>query len=661
MNDLEHDLRAMFHEKAGSIDASPGAPAAVLHRARRRQAGTVLGGAAAVLVAAVVTVLVVRAVSSPTAAVPAQARYGERTATIEGATITAPAGWTLVDDWPLGAGSGVASSPAGRPLFQLANFEPPLLQTACGVGPDGSSRFGVVGSQAVLYVALDEGALKLPGGSTPTKLDPSTAPTTGPCGSGWYARWLVGGRPYLAFAGFGPDVSASDRATVFRSFSEMRQTAVTAQSLPDGVLPGYVIAAGIGDEGTPWRIDAGLTRLEPAAAEPTSVGAWLVGGDTYGGQPPPREQPPTPPQTVSARFDPFSHQVVQWGTAASEVEGIDIVTDDGTTAATTLPWPDALRPYAPDAESMDGSIWFAVVSNVGHVQVHTSGSGGTPQTDWTTGGELPTVVIGGTTEATFDAFDASWTITDDANGVTLQRSSGGETSFHELVNGEGVQVDVPGGTFVLEQTDPNIDRVSVSVDGDGTVEGRWMQTFRDAAGRPGHVWIVPLTGAGTGTSQVGDSPPLALSWPSHPAPTPGDVLMGSSDDGVSWSLRWSAKDCPVVVVDLPKGGGTSDCLEPVRDAGSGISTVQMVASTDRGAMAFVVRTGLTLEVTATSGAPAPMNYDLTNGRWSGTRIWVMPMMLGTTYTAQAMDAAGQPVGSALTVTPGSSPSAGPSG
>jgi hypothetical protein len=280
---------------------------------------------------------------------------------------------------------------------------------------------------------------------------------------------------------------------------------------------------------------------------------------------------------------------------------------------------------------------------------------------WTSSGQLPTVVAGGATKATFDAFDASWTITDDQNGVTLERTSGAYTSFHELYNGQGTQVDVPGGTFVLEQTDPSVDRVSASVDGGGTIEGAWMETFRDAGGRPGRIWVMPLPGSGTGTTRVGDSPPLAMSWPSAGgALKPGDVLMAGADDGVSWSLRWGASRCPVVAIVEPKDGGTSGCLDPAHGPGKGISTVEMVANTDRGAMAFVVPTGMILEVTAASGNPAPTNFDLTNGRWKGTSIWVMPMRLGTTYTAQARDSSGQPVGSALTITPGSTPSAQPS-
>jgi hypothetical protein len=280
---------------------------------------------------------------------------------------------------------------------------------------------------------------------------------------------------------------------------------------------------------------------------------------------------------------------------------------------------------------------------------------------WTSSGPLPTVVVEGATKATFDAFDASWTITDDQNGVTLERTSGAFTSFHQLYNGQGTQVDVPGGTFVLEQTDRSVARVSASLDGGGAVEGAWMQTFRDAGGRPGRIWVVPLPGSGTGTTTVGNSAPLAMSWPAAGGVLkPGDVLMAGADDGVSWSLRWSAKECPVISIEQPKDGGTSGCLRPVRDPSKGISTVEMVANTDRGAMAFVVPTGLILEVTATSGTPAPTNFDLTNGRWNGTSIWVMPMRLGTTYTARARDASGQPVGSALTITPGSTPSAQPS-
>ncbi len=136
---------------------------------------------------------------------------------------------------------------------------------------------------------------------------------------------------------------------------------------------------------------------------------------------------------------------------------------------------------------------------------------------WTSSGQLPTVVAGGATKATFDAFDASWTITDDPNGVTLERTSGAYASFHVLHNGQGTQVDVPGGTFVLEQTHPSVHRVSASVDGGGTVEGAWMETFRDAGGQPGRIWVVPLPGSGTGTTRIGGSAPVPMSWPSPAA------------------------------------------------------------------------------------------------------------------------------------------------
>jgi hypothetical protein len=93
----------------------------------------------------------------------------------------------------------------------------------------------------------------------------------------------------------------------------------------------------------------------------------------------------------------------------------------------------------------------------------------------------------------------------------------------------------------------------------------------------------------------------------------------------------------------------------VRSGNNGISTVNIVAGADRGVLAYVVPTGLRLVVDArTSNAPAPTNYDLANGPWIGTSIWVMPMRLGTTYSAQAFDADGKPVGTVLKVTPGSS-------
>jgi len=285
-------------------------------------------------------------------------------------------------------------------------------------------------------------------------------------------------------------------------------------------------------------------------------------------------------------------------------------------------------------------------------------------TDWTIGGrELPTQVLNGATIARFAALGDAWRLEDDNTGLTLTNASGVFERAFAFADGGGAQVDVAGGMLLLEQTIPGVQRVAVRVDGGETIDGAWMTTFRDDQGRPGRIWVVPVPGSGTGTSQVGDGLPLAISWPTNAIPTPGAILMAGADTGVSWALAWGDRDCPVVKVIEPPAD-PSDCLGPAQGTRAGITSVDTVAGTDRGVLAFVVPTGLQLVVTAPTGdagcapdsscTPAPTNYDLTNGSWKGTSIWVMPMRLGTTYSARAYDAAGDPVGTVLKVTPGSS-------
>ena len=112
---------------------------------------------------------------------------------------------------------------------------------------------------------------------------------------------------------------------------------------------------------------------------------------------------------------------------------------------------------------------------------------------WTTGGQLQTTVAGGATSATFEALGTTWRVRDDMEGATLEQVGGTPSAtIYSLINGSGIEVDEPGGTIFLEQTAPDVDRVFVAIDGDGTAEGRWMQTFRDncrtpraPVGRPG--------------------------------------------------------------------------------------------------------------------------------------------------------------------------------
>ena len=135
MNDLDRDLRELFHDKAGSIDASPAAPTDVLRRGRRRQVRTVFASSLAAVAALAIAVAVAARLSGGPNQIPVtNPPYGERIATIHGITVTAPAGWTLIDDWPVASllpttsqtcsfsatGSPIGPSPAGGEHLERA-------------------------------------------------------------------------------------------------------------------------------------------------------------------------------------------------------------------------------------------------------------------------------------------------------------------------------------------------------------------------------------------------------------------------------------------------------------------------------------------------------------------------------------------------------------
>src|SRR6187200_1806986 len=101
MNDLEHDLRELFERRASGVDAPGLAPTDVMQRGRRRQVGTVVTGVLACLVAAGIAAAAVGEARHP-AVIPGEGNgLPARTTSIGGVPVTAPAGWTLVDDWPL--------------------------------------------------------------------------------------------------------------------------------------------------------------------------------------------------------------------------------------------------------------------------------------------------------------------------------------------------------------------------------------------------------------------------------------------------------------------------------------------------------------------------------------------------------------------------------
>jgi hypothetical protein len=174
----------------------------------------------------------------------------ERTAAVLGVSVTYPSSWTVVDLWPLVHSIATWPDPAsgridlppdirdrgGLPVLQLSNRDLGLSSTCSGTAPTGD--------QAVLYVAVNGGPyLGNPDGSP--KWSRHLTPGDGPCGQGMYAyreaSTVSWARPYLVFAGFGPDVSEADRQVVLDAFASLSFAPVELLLPPAETTPGYVL------------------------------------------------------------------------------------------------------------------------------------------------------------------------------------------------------------------------------------------------------------------------------------------------------------------------------------------------------------------------------------------------------------------------------------
>ena len=271
---------------------------------------------------------------------------------------------------------------------------------------------------------------------------------------------------------------------------------------------------------------------------------------------------------------------------------------------------------------------------------------------WTTGGQLETTVEGGATSATFEALGTTWRLRDDMEGATLQQVGGTPSgTVYSLINGSGTEVDASGGTIFLEQTAPDVDRLFVAIDGGGRAEGRWMQTFRDNAGRPGRLWVVPVPGGGTGTIHVGNQIPTLSSWPMHRIAQHGDVVTAGSDGVVSWGLRWD-EACPFVDVILPPadaGSGDGTCIKGWRQ---GLPNIVFAGGPKHVMVAATGPAGMTAALRGPDGSLLLPCYDPHGSEsWSGTSICVVPLTVGSVYTLDLRDANGRMLGRMLKLTP----------
>ena len=602
MNDLERELKDLFHEHARGVDAPVLAPDAVLRRGRQRQVRTVIGGALASIVAIALVASAIGAVRRPDTAVPAQpGLVAARSTSIGGVPVTAPAGWTLVNDWPLATllpassehcsfsssatqvapgapdASPVESQPqaspectstpvalpAGLPVLQLANFEIPLLETVCGLAENPATDLPADG--VAVYVADMNGVVKTddllaacPGSEN---VHDRTVMTT-------FADTALR-TVYAAVIVAGPQASGADldvAGAYLDSLGDLRITPTAPDSVPG---PGYVLAAG--DAGAQrWRLEAGVTTFADGSGEPR-LGAALVTTDPDGAEGSVTQQAPAGGIDTEDTIQDFGDAgLIQWGTATSQVMGIDLVEADGTTTpATTLPWPGGLRNMPVATTTPHGSIWFASVATRGVVEPQLLGgpSASTePSPSAPTAERLntrttstdPLVVYGHDLGLDWEIRHANAEIQFFLNGAGTPE---GSFSFS---SGASTAVDVEGGTFLIGLFDPSVTSWSVTVDATdttptNTIDGRYTPA-QDAAGHPANLWLLALPGSGTGTASDASALPVFVSWPQDLYP---DGLFGSGSDGVvSWGIAHHSDGCALVKVigTDPSDSGTSDCL-----------------------------------------------------------------------------------------------------
>ena len=398
MSDLERDLRDLLETKAGDVQTTPLAPPAVLRRGRRRQVGNVVGGAlmaaaaAALVVGGAATFLGDRASEPPIMGDPGA--LPARTAVIGGVTVTAPQGWSLLDQslWsmaiatetctssfegtatPVGPGASegdadpVETPPtveeectpvdlaAGVPIFTLANVEPNPTQTVCEVIPELPAQ-SVGRTDAYLYVAIDP--------------DPQTQETwpvpletvlPGSCGTNLTAEWIVDGVGYFAAAAFGPEVSDADRQAVLDAFAGLGFEGSPPQMAASPVI-GFVVAAGVQD-GVAWRLEAGPS-LTCQSLGACVVQLAVITTDAGGDEQASPVTPPTTGSSITSASQPIGQATIAFGAAAADVEAVEIVAGDGATVTpTSVPWPSTLEAFASPEAPVDGTIWWATVPDV---------------------------------------------------------------------------------------------------------------------------------------------------------------------------------------------------------------------------------------------------------------------------------------------------------
>jgi hypothetical protein len=325
MNDTERDLRELFEAKARDAGGAPPVTREVLRRGRRRQIGTVAVAGITALAVAAVAVVSLQALHRADTSVPGGSNGNPAfTATIQNFTLTVPKGWTLIDQWPLGSSMAVSSSGSGSfsctgapveagsgknassgsstadcpdqqtqtsepptiplgglPMLTLSNDDPGLGGSVCNAGAS------LPATSATLYIGLDYGATRTAGWEKdyPVDRQPLINVLEGdlpseqmPCGPGGYSWFQAAGVPYVAWAGFGSDVTDADRRAIVDRFNGM-QVSDAEITPPTTDVPGYVLTGGTNSAGKAWNVEAYPNGTAVDMAYTEEGGSWGGAGD----------------------------------------------------------------------------------------------------------------------------------------------------------------------------------------------------------------------------------------------------------------------------------------------------------------------------------------------------------------------------------------------
>jgi hypothetical protein len=705
MNDLERDLRELFAERARNAESPTLAPEQVLRRGRRREIRTVAMGVVASVVVIALALAVSNVVRTPVDTVPGGSQeLPARSTTIGGVPVTAPAGWTLIDDTPAvnliatsvacsftaggtevdANGSPVASAPgpdpsvscasdlpvsdssslaAGVPFLQLANFDVPLLEAVCA--SKGGSPTPLPADGVAVYAA-----------SFPSGMDSAALLDACP-GSDRYAAATGGGNAYtfalstgdgstrltMAAVGVaGPNASEAD-LSVARAFFDQPIFGQTNPSValdPNRAGPGYVLAAG-GNADAGWRLEAGVGSIAgDGQPMPGAILAIVENGEERSST----VRPAVGSVGTVETLDQVGDQVVQWGTVSGRFSGVEIDGPDGTvTKGDLYTWPQSVVEIAdPRAFADPTSIWIATPPQEGVVRwveapTPTATPTQAPSSQGTPVGQLQTRTDANGIDQVIYGNDLGhdWELRQDAGELALSVDGTSYGSF-PMVNGQWREYDVDGGSYIVGMFDNSVDRLVVARTPIGStgviVDGRFA--VYDGSGEPGRLWFIPLEGTGSGTLRsMNDATPLGwhITWPSTTNLTSGSVLRAGGD-GItySWSLQWRDDRCAQLFWQTPHYTQIAGCLPPWSDLAKQGGTPLIggqYASDPSGTSGIVlVLPAETSIASFSSNGDQPDPECITiqaESNFAGTGFCVFPLAVGSSATV-TLDNNGDPLG-----------------